>query len=105
VRGELVAFHTFHGARWSDWARALVLMAKVADAIDPETRVEVHLGERVASAHPRCAYCHEDLGTDGVEKCGRCGTALHAACWEELGRCPVLGCEGSRGARERALQR
>jgi hypothetical protein len=45
---------------------------------------------------PRCAYCHDALrpGEAGLLACALCSTVLHAACWEDLGRCPVLGCAG-----------
>lgn len=47
----------------------------------------------------RCAYCHgsTDHG-DGLVPCAGCATLLHAECWREHGRCPVLGCAG-RAAR------
>lgn len=51
---------------------------------------------------PRCPYCHGEL--DGLEKevaCGLCGTPHHGACWNEHGRCVVLGCGSVRAARSR----
>lgn len=51
-----------------------------------------------AAAQLRCAYCHDQL----VEACACevCGSRLHAECFLELGRCPSLGCRGSRRAEE-----
>ena len=43
----------------------------------------------------RCAYCHDSLGPRAPKPCLGCGTQLHAGCWEEVGRCPTLGCRVS----------
>jgi hypothetical protein len=45
---------------------------------------------------PRCAYCHADVTGDEPDlvACERCSAVLHDGCWQELGRCPVFGCEG-----------
>ena len=102
--GELVATHALPGERWSDGARALVLLGKVAQAIEPGLHTELRLDARARSTTElRCSYCHGDLAAAADENapCERCGTVLHAGCWEELGRCPVLGCEGKRGERAR----
>jgi hypothetical protein len=44
----------------------------------------------------RCAFCHDSI--TGQERdlvaCDRCQTVLHDACWNDLGRCPTLGCAG-----------
>jgi hypothetical protein len=52
----------------------------------------------------RCAYCHDGITgeEDGLAACGGCRTVLHGACWDELGRCPVLGCGGRVPERARA---
>ncbi len=43
----------------------------------------------------RCSYCHGYLlpSERGIA-CGDCRTELHAVCWAEIQRCPVLGCGG-----------
>jgi hypothetical protein len=40
----------------------------------------------------RCALCHVDVGPHETERCGRCGTRVHAECARELRGCPTLGC-------------
>lgn len=47
------------------------------------------------AARERCPYCHDELGTAGVDErveCAGCRTTHHAACLAELGRCTVMGC-------------
>lgn len=46
------------------------------------------------SNQPRCAYCHDDLDNK-VTACNECRTILHQDCAKELGRCPILGCNGT----------
>lgn len=45
---------------------------------------------------PRCAYCRADVTGEEPDlvACERCTTVVHAACWDEHGRCPIYGCEG-----------
>ncbi len=49
----------------------------------------------------RCPYCHDAITGDeeALAACRACDTVLHAACWEELGRCPLLGCESKEARR------
>ncbi|MBL4850227.1 MAG: hypothetical protein JKY65_32260 [Planctomycetes bacterium] len=44
----------------------------------------------------RCPYCHDALedATSEAGACHGCGTLIHTVCHEELGRCPIMGCEG-----------
>ena len=103
VDGELVATGTWDTDRSEEWVRALQLLNVIARILDPprELEREVHLGKRAHGA-VRCSYCHGDLApADESAPCERCGTVLHVGCWQELGRCPVLGCEGKSGERER----
>lgn len=52
---------------------------------------------------PRCAYCRADVTGEEPDlvACERCTTAVHAACWDEHGRCPIYGCEGRSAERGR----
>lgn len=89
--------------RLRETPRILQLLGVVARAF--ETRAEVSV--RVGSAHGsiRCSYCHGALAPEDVTRtCERCSTVLHEGCWDELGRCPMLGCGGkaSERTRERA---
>jgi hypothetical protein len=75
-------------------------LAAILDALDGLAPLlegpVVHLSESEPAR--RCALCHGELdGETARADCSRCGTVLHEACWNELGRCPVLGCRG--GAR------
>lgn len=36
---------------------------------------------------PRCAYCHDSIGSLG--NCLQCNATLHLECYIEFGRCPV----------------
>ncbi|MEZ0229225.1 MAG: RING finger protein [Planctomycetota bacterium] len=62
-------------------------------------------GERLALAgsegKARCAYCHEDVtgAEPDLVACEHCHTVLHADCYDELGRCPILGCTGTKPER------
>jgi hypothetical protein len=83
-------------------ARSLLeLLVRAARTLErvPIT-VRILGGERRAflgvTTHARCGYCHEDVtGTEpDLVACDRCATVVHADCWAELGRCPVIGCPG-----------
>ncbi len=52
---------------------------------------------------PRCAYCRADVTGEEPDlvACERCTTVVHAACWDEHGRCPIYGCEGRSAERGR----
>jgi hypothetical protein len=70
----------------------------------------VVLGNRTRLAFPglskaaRCAYCHADVSGEEPDlvACETCSTIAHEACWDELGRCPVMGCAGRSRERGRA---
>jgi hypothetical protein len=85
---------------------ALDRLAHLVERVPLE--VKVLGGERRAlkSEHgaARCSYCHGDLTGDEPDlvACALCSTVLHEGCWAELGRCPVLGCEGKSPERARA---
>jgi hypothetical protein len=92
-----------------DYVSFLDLLVGTAAALDRVTiEVRVLGGERFALSgvhgRPRCAYCHADVtGREpDLVACGRCGTVLHEACWNELGRCALLGCPGDDVERARA---
>ncbi len=38
-----------------------------------------------------CVYCHDRIGDMG-RTCAGCGALVHFECWEELRRCPSIGC-------------
>lgn len=59
----------------------------------------IRVGRRDGGDH-RCAYCHGALETEGPVACDACGAQLHPDCWDELGRCPAVGCAGTRGSIE-----
>lgn len=64
--------------------------------------ITARLRDRVSTGDMRCPYCFDQLGEDDeVSRCDRCSTALHTSCFEEYGRCTVVGCAG-RPARDRA---
>lgn len=52
----------------------------------------------------RCAYCHDDIITQTPVSCQRCQTRLHRDCWEEIKRCPTLGC-GHSPNQQQSLER
>jgi hypothetical protein len=83
------------------YREVLALLERIARAFDPvRLNVRVLGGERRALAgatgDARCAYCHAHVTGEEPDliACALCGTVLHDACWEELRRCPVLGCPG-----------
>ncbi len=41
----------------------------------------------------RCAYCLDQLQESEAETCVGCGAGMHAACKQELGGCPSIGCK------------
>ncbi len=68
------------------WSHALDVLEDLAHVLERPWRVAP------AGGNVRCAYCHAE-GT--LVPCASCNTLLHAGCWAELGRCPVLGCRGA----------
>jgi len=38
-----------------------------------------------------CCHCRESLANQ-TWTCSRCGTTIHAECYEEHGQCPIYGC-------------
>jgi len=87
----------------------LALLTRLLERV-PIT-VKVLGGERHAfrseRGAARCAYCHADVTGDEPDlvACEGCATVLHAGCWEELGRCPVLGCASGKPERARTAER
>ena len=43
----------------------------------------------------RCAYCHDGFQSESGLECPDCKTQIHRECWEELQRCPTLGCSSN----------
>lgn len=92
------------------WSRVRALLSDVEDYA-----AQVRAGAPLASAlagelrfSPKeggeqrdCPYCRDRLDGE-LARCAGCGTALHAACAGELGRCTTLGCSAGRFTRERA---
>lgn len=92
------------------WSRVRALLADVAayaervragsplaSALGGELRFAPKQGREPAD----CPYCRDRLAGE-LARCAGCGTALHAACAEELGGCTTLGCAEGRFTRERA---
>ena len=50
----------------------------------------------VGTAH--CPICGEALTTQPVVHCRKCKTPYHQDCWNNVGQCGVLGCNGRRAA-------
>ncbi len=92
--------------RVREYPRLLETLLAAARAYD---RVNVHVKvlDKVALAvtshkgTARCAYCHEDVTGQEPDLvvCEVCGTVLHAGCHDELGKCPILGCPGTKPER------
>jgi hypothetical protein len=45
---------------------------------------------------PRCPSCQAEIATrtEGV-RCTKCAAAHHRACWEQNGKCSIMGCEAT----------
>jgi hypothetical protein len=106
--GKLVA-QLGHVANPSQVAEQLERLDRIASDFDPiAIQVRVLGGERLAlrgaSGGARCSYCHDSITGEEPDlvACGRCHTVLHEGCWQELGRCPVLGCDGHEPERRSA---
>jgi hypothetical protein len=104
--GRLVAEADARALEVADYPFVCDRLDAIARAFDRGAlAVRVLGGERRAQrdAHGalRCAYCHANVTGDEPDlvACDTCATAVHAACWEEHGGCPIWGC---RGQRERA---
>jgi hypothetical protein len=84
--------------------RALLELLDVAAATFDRVPLVVRVlgGERRAfkdaEGKARCAYCHDEVSGEepDLTACVGCKTVLHDGCWQDLGRCPTLGCS-SRG--------
>ncbi len=95
-----------------EYLTILRLLDRIAASFEPvRLNVRVLGGERRAhggmTGEARCGFCHDHVTGEEPDlvACALCGTVLHDACWNELGRCPVLGCTGvkpERGAAVRA---
>lgn len=57
-------------------------------------RKTVTVAERAeAQQGVRCPYCFDDFSEDTESRpCNKCKVRVHTACWEELTRCPTMGC-------------
>lgn len=56
------------------------------------------IGVRAKGQGEKCPYCHEQLEAEAVSTCDGCETVYHSACWNELGRCALLGCGSEESA-------
>jgi hypothetical protein len=111
--GELRADVPLGKLEPAQYPELLSLLERIVGCFDPiAIRVKV-LGDRelraLKGAHgeARCSYCHDHVTGDESDlvACASCNTVLHDACWQELGRCPVLGCSGSVPERGRVATR
>ncbi|HET6495557.1 MAG TPA: hypothetical protein VFH61_09365 [Thermoleophilia bacterium] len=70
------------------FARARRVVRAVVSAVSP-LRLSL-TAKGVAS----CPYCRDTVNEskEAWVSCGGCETLLHAECWDDLGRCPTLGC-------------
>lgn len=107
--GELAAEVDLAACPPGEWKPLLVHLDRAAALIETKPmKVRVLEGVREAvcdlDGRVRCAYCRDGLrgDEDDLVACERCRTALHGACWEEHGGCPMLGCDGDRAERPRA---
>jgi hypothetical protein len=109
--GKLRAHVPLTELELADYPRLLVLLDRIVRAFEPVSiPVKVLGGERRAladaSGATRCSYCHDHV--TGAEPdliaCAACGTVLHEACWNEHGRCPLLGCPGAKPERAPATR-
>jgi hypothetical protein len=100
--GKLVAEVRFLFVAPVFYGEILEVLRRAAALFDrAPLRVRILGGERralCAGGKARCAYCHADVSGDEPDlvACELCATVLHASCWDELERCPVLGCAGTR---------
>lgn len=85
-----------------DYAPILAILDRIARDMVARRMIRVRvLGGRrpalVLRGRPRCAYCHDEVSgsEDGLVACNLCATVIHQECWDELGHCAVLGCEGA----------
>lgn len=106
--GELLIEADPHELAPGEWKGLLLHLERAAALIERKpVRVRVLGGERDVVVDPegktRCAYCRDGITgeEDDLVACDRCRTVLHAACWEEHGSCPMLGCEGEAPERAR----
>lgn len=107
--GELVVEADLGACPPAEWKALLVHLDRAATLVETRPmQVRVLDGERAAACdaagHVRCAYCRDGLtgDEDDLVACERCRTALHGACWDEHGGCPMLGCDGDKAERGRA---
>lgn len=100
-----VPLHDYAGTRV---VAILDALERAALALErPPFAVKLLPGERRAMAgeggRPHCPYCRDELTGEETDlvSCRLCRTVLHDECWQELGRCPVLGCRGRNPERPR----
>lgn len=111
--GESALIADANGFRFrspEDYAEAIDALVRVLDRLEAAhwttlagpVRVRARTAWRIVrspSSRVRCGFCHEELAEADlpVASCERCGTVLHAECWQENGEhCPVLGCPATR---------
>lgn len=106
--GELTVEVDLSACPPAEWKPLLVHLDQAALLVETRLmRVRVLDGDRAAvcgaDGRLRCAYCRDGLTgeEDDLVACERCHTALHGACWDEHGGCPMLGCDGERAERPR----
>lgn len=106
--GELTAVVDLSVCPPATWKPLLVHLDQAALLFETRAvRVRVLDAERAAvcdaEGRVRCAYCRDGLtgDEDDLVACERCRTAVHGACWDEHGGCPMLGCEGDQAERPR----
>jgi hypothetical protein len=71
-------------------------LARALEALDQTTRVRATAV--IDPAARQCPYCRDLLASEehlALVACRRCKTVLHEECFDELRRCPAMGC-GSR---------
>ncbi|HUV47957.1 MAG TPA: hypothetical protein VMX11_03170 [Actinomycetes bacterium] len=80
------------------FARARRVVSAVVSAVAP-LRLSL-TAKGVAS----CPYCRDAVeeSKEAWARCGSCETLLHAECWDDLGRCPTLGCKQADPLRREA---
>lgn len=77
------------------------LLARLEAAVEAAVAAAPAVSVRAAAAGQACPYCRDPLDAAGTAACEACGTAHHAECLAEHGRCTVLGCKGGKRPRER----
>jgi hypothetical protein len=104
-RGEMVATvraDALTPERYRELILLLSAAARTLDRVPVRVRVVGQEGREDAfglcgqHAAVRCSYCHGDVTGEepDLAVCRLCHTVIHDGCFQELGRCPLLGCLG-----------